>query len=95
MIADPQMITFRFDVGVDHLIVEKLRGLRPASNTPAVIVQQPAEKRELSLPIQDLDLHEIRELPSECLHMPVEPPKIVLDMRTQQRLHAVARELCS
>jgi hypothetical protein len=40
-----------------------------------------AEKRELSLPIQDLDLHEICELSSECLHMLVEPLKIALDMR--------------
>ena len=30
VIAYPQMIAFGFDVGVDHLIVEKLRGLRPA-----------------------------------------------------------------
>ena len=68
VIADAQMIAFGFDVGVDHLIVEKLRGLRPAGNTPVVIIQQAAEERELSLLIQDLDLHEVRELPSECLH---------------------------
>jgi hypothetical protein len=40
-------------------------------------------------------LHEIRELPRECLHVLVEPLKIVLDMRTQQRLHAVVAELGS
>ena len=45
VIADPQMIAFGFDVGVDHLIVEKLRGLRPPGNTPVVIIQQAAEKR--------------------------------------------------
>jgi hypothetical protein len=74
VIADPQMIAFGFDVGVDHLIVEKLRGLRPPGNTPpVVIIQQAAEKRELPLPIQDLDLHEICELPGECLHVLVEP----------------------
>jgi hypothetical protein len=89
----PQMIAFGFDVGVGHLIVEKLRGLRLAGNTPVVIIQQAAEKRELALPIQDLDLHEICELPSECLHVLVEPFKIVLDMRPQQLLHAVIGEL--
>ena len=68
VIAYPQMIAFRFDVGVDHLIVEKLRGLRPAGNTPVVIIQQAAEEPELPLLIQDLDLHEISKLPSECLH---------------------------
>src|SRR5271157_3048151 len=89
----PQMIAFGFDVGVDHLIVEKLRGLRSAGNTPVVIIQQTAEKSELPLSIQDLDLHEIRKLTSECLHLLVEPLKIALDMRPQQLLHAVVGEL--
>src|ERR1039458_197488 len=93
MISDAQMIALRFDVRIDDLIVEKLGGLRPAGNTPVVIVQQAAEKRELPLPIQDLDLHEIRELPNECLHVLVEPLKIPLDMRTQERLHTVVSEL--
>ncbi len=83
VIAYPQMIAFGFDIGVHHLIVEKLRGLRPAGNTPVVIIQQAAEKRKLPLLIQDLDLHEICELPSECLHMLVEALKIALDMPTQ------------
>jgi hypothetical protein len=82
-----------FDVGVDHLIVEKLCGLWPPGNPPIVIIQQAAEKPELSLLMQDLDLHEVSKLPGECLHALVEPSKIVLDMRAQQRLHAVAREL--
>ena len=60
---------------------------------PIVIIQQAAEKPELPLPIQDLDLHEIRELPSECLHVLVEPLKIALDMRPQQLLHTVVGEL--
>ncbi len=37
--------------------------------------------------------HEVRELPSECLHALVEPSKIVLNMRMQQRFHAVVGEL--
>ena len=93
VIANAQVVAFRFDVGVDDLIVEKLCGLRAAGNTPIVIIQQAAEKRELSLLIQDLDLHEVRELPRECLHALVEPSNIVLDMRTQQRFHAVVCEL--
>ena len=93
MIADAEMIAFGFDVGVDDLIVEKLCGLRAARNTPIVIVQQAAEKLELSLLIQGLDLHEVRELARECLHALVEPSNIVLDMRTQQRFHAVVGEL--
>src|SRR5208282_1033036 len=93
VIAYTQVIAFGFDVGVDHLIVEKLRGLRLPGNTPYVIIQQAAEERELPLLIQDLNLHEICELPSECLHVLVEPLKIALDMRTQQLLHAVVGEL--
>ena len=93
VIAHAQMIALGFDVGVDHLIVEKLRGLRPAGNTPVVIIQQPAEKRELPLLIQNLDLHEVCKLASECLDVLVESLKIALDMRPQQRLHAVVGEL--
>jgi len=33
--------------------------LRPARNAPVVTIQQAAEKPELSLLVQDLDLHEI------------------------------------
>ncbi|MGC2367180.1 MAG: hypothetical protein WA555_19395 [Candidatus Sulfotelmatobacter sp.] len=93
MITDPQMIAFGFDVGVGHLIVEELRGLRPTGNTPVVIIQQAAEKRELPLLVQDLDLHEICELSGECLHVLVEPLKIALDVCPQQLLDAVIREL--
>ena len=93
VIADAQMIALGFDVGVDDLIVEKLRGLRLARNAPVVEVKQPAEERELALPVQDFDLHEVRELPSECLHALVEPRNIALDLAAQQRLHAVVREL--
>ncbi len=59
VIAYAQMVAFGLDVRVHHLIVEKLRGLRPAGNTPVVIIQQASEKRKLSLPIQNLDLHEV------------------------------------
>jgi hypothetical protein len=39
------MIAFRFNVGIDHLIVEKPRGLRRAGNTPIIVIQQAAENR--------------------------------------------------
>src|ERR1700685_528085 len=87
------MVAFGLNVRVDHLIVEKLRGLRPAGNTPVVIIQQAAEKRKLPLLIQNLDLHEVCYLASECLDVLVESLKIALDMRPQQLLHAVAGEL--
>ena len=80
VIADAQMIALGFDVRVDDLIVEELRGLRLARNAPVVEVKQPAEKRELPLPVQDFDLHEVRELPSECLHALVKAGNIALDL---------------
>src|ERR1700686_3727186 len=52
-----------------------------------------AGKRELSLLIQDFDLHKVRELSSEYLHMPGESANVVLDMSAQQRLHALVGEL--
>src|SRR5208283_1048174 len=42
---------------------------------------------------QDLDLHEIRKLPIECLHALVESRNIVFDVRAQQSFHVVVREL--
>ena len=65
------------------LIIEKLCGLRPSGNTPVVEIEQAPEKRELPLPIQHLDLHEICKLPNECLYALIEAPNIVLDMRAQ------------
>src|ERR1019366_2963582 len=95
MSANAQVIALGFDIGVDHLIVEKLGGLRFAGNTPVVVVQQAAEKRELSFLIQNLDLHEVCELASKGFHLLFEPPNIALDMSAQQRLHAVIRKLRS
>jgi RNA polymerase sigma-70 factor (ECF subfamily) len=68
VIPDAEMVAFCLDIGVDHLIVEKLRGLRFAGNTPIVTVQKATEKRELPLLIQNLDLHEVCKLASEGFH---------------------------
>jgi hypothetical protein len=59
VVADAQMVALGFDVGIHYLIVEKLRRLRPAGNSPVVVVQQAPEERKLSLLIQHLDLHEV------------------------------------
>ncbi|MGB0072323.1 MAG: hypothetical protein WBP71_05185, partial [Terracidiphilus sp.] len=43
MVANAQVVAFCFYVGVDHLIVEKLRGLWAAGNTAiARILRDPA-----------------------------------------------------
>jgi hypothetical protein len=75
VIADAQVIALGFDIGVDHLIVEKLRGLRLARDAPVVVVEQPAEERELPLLVQHFDLHEVGKLAGECLHLLVEPAR--------------------
>ena len=65
VIADAQMIALGFDVRIDHLVVEKLRALRLAGDAPVSIVEEAAEKRELSLLVENRNLHEIGELPDE------------------------------
>jgi hypothetical protein len=70
------MIALGFDVGVDNLVVEKLRRLRLARNAPVVVVEQRRRNAELALLIQNLDLHEIGELPRECLDALVEPCEV-------------------
>ena len=45
MVADTQVIPFGLDVGIDHLVVEKLRVLRLSCYAPRVVVEQAAEKR--------------------------------------------------
>ena len=95
MIPDTEMVALGFDIGVDNLIVEKLSGLQTPRHTPVVVVQQTAEKGELSFLIQNVDLHEVRKLPSKSMHLLFELANVTLDMSAQQRLHAVVRELCS
>src|ERR1035441_10486621 len=74
-------------------MVEKLRRLRLARDTPFVIVEQPAKKPELPLLIQDLDLNEITELPRECLDALFKRRNIAFNLRPQELLHAAVGEL--
>src|ERR1700677_2121615 len=67
--------------------------LRLARKAPVIEVKQSAEERELPLTAQDFDLHEVRELPSECLHALVKADNITLDLTAQQSFHVVVREL--
>ena len=94
VVAHAQMIALRFDVGVHHLIVEKLRALRPARNAPVVVVQQATKKRELSLLVEDFDLHEVRKLPNERLHALLKPRKVRFDLRAQAESSCCCSELC-
>src|SRR5271157_3549702 len=87
------MIAFGFDGRVHDLIVEELRRLGLTGNAPVVEVEQPAKECELPLPTQDFDVHEVRKLSNKCLHALIEAPNIVLDMRAQQRFHAVVSKL--
>ena len=93
VIADAQVVALRFDIRVHHLIVEKLRMLRAARDAPVVVVEQPAKESELSLLVEYLDLHEVGELPDECLYSLFQPRQVLLDLRPQERFHAAAGEL--
>src|ERR1035438_8474943 len=87
------MIALGFNVGIDNLIVEKLRGSRPSRDAPLIVVEQPPEESKLALLVQHFNLHEVGKLAGECLHLLVQPRQLVLDLGTQQYLHAVVGEL--
>jgi chemotaxis response regulator CheB len=91
--ADAQMVALRFKIGVDHLVVEELRVLWPSGNAPLIVVEQAAEETELAVLVKNLDLHEVAQLARECLHALAELREVALDLRAQQRLHAVADKL--
>ena len=54
MIPDAQVITFRLDVGIDHLVIEKLRVQRLACDAPIVVIEQAPEEAQLALVVEDL-----------------------------------------
>ena len=51
------------------------------------------KRSELALLVQNLDVYEIAELAHERLDMLFKLRQVALDLRPQQRFHAVAREL--
>jgi len=93
MVADTQMISLRLDIRVDDLIVKKLRRLRPTRNLPFIEIQQSAKETELSLLVENLDLHKVRELSGERLDALLKPREVGFDLRPQQSLHVVIGEL--
>jgi len=95
VIAHAEMIALGFNVGIDNLIVKKLRRLRPSGDTPLVVVEQPAKESEMALLAEHFNLHEIDKLAGESLHLLVQPRKFALDLCAQQYLHAVVGELRS
>src|SRR6266567_3904812 len=90
VIAHAQMIALSLNVGVDGLVIEKLRALRYAGNSPIVVVEQTAEESKLACMIEELDLHEVAELTDEALHSLFERYNVTLDLRANQSLHAAA-----
>jgi hypothetical protein len=93
VIANAQVVALGIDIGVDDLVVEKLRGLRLARNAPVVVVHKAPKEPELSLLIQNLDFDEIAELAFECLDALFEPCYVALDLCPQQLLHGAIAEL--
>ncbi len=64
-------------------------------DAPVVVVEQPAKESELTLTVQDFDLHEVGKLTCKCMYLLVEPRQFVLNLRAKQDLHAVVGELRS
>jgi hypothetical protein len=78
MVAYTQMIALRLDIRVDDLIVKKLRRLRPARDLPFIEIQQSAKETELSLLVENLGLHKVRELSGERLDALLKPREVGL-----------------
>jgi hypothetical protein len=93
MVAYTQMIPLGFYVGIDNLVVEKLRGRWPTRNLPFIEIQQSAKETELSLLVEDLGLHKVRELSPERLDTLLKSREVGFDLRPQQGLHVVIGEL--
>jgi hypothetical protein len=93
MVAYTQVISLRLDIRIDDLIVKKLRRPRPAGDLPFIEIQQSPKEAELSLLVENLDLHKVRELPGERLDALLKSRKIGLYLSPQQGLHIVVREL--
>jgi hypothetical protein len=80
MIANAQMIALGLDGRINNLVVKELSRLRFAGNPPVVVVDEPAQKRELPLLLQNFDPDEISELASKCLDALVELGNFGLDL---------------
>ena len=93
MIANPEMVALCLNIGIDHLIIEELRRLGIAGDSPVIKVQQSAEELQLPPLIEDLHRDKVRELAHEGPHSLVKQSTISLDLRTEQHLHALIREL--
>jgi hypothetical protein len=83
MIPDPQVITLRFDVGIHHLVIEKLGALWLSSDPPVVEIEQAAKESQLSLLVEHFNAHQVVELAHEGLHSLVQPPQVLFDLRAQ------------
>ncbi|MGH9604156.1 MAG: hypothetical protein ACRD3N_00505 [Terracidiphilus sp.] len=93
MVPNPEMITLGLDVRIHDLVVEELRRLRIARNPPVVIIEEPAKEPELSLLVENLDLHEVGELPNKGMDLLIKLRDLVLDLAAEQHLHGVVGEL--
>src|ERR1017187_90780 len=93
VIANAKVVAFGLDVRIDDLVVEKLGMLRPTGHAPIVVVKKSAKKAELTLLIQNFDLHEVSKLANECLHLTFESREVAFNLRPKQSLHAAVREL--
>jgi hypothetical protein len=77
MVPNAQMVPLGLDVGVDNLVIEKLRVLRIPDNPPLVVIKQAAEESKLTLLVEHIDTREIAELTYESLRVAFEPRKSV------------------
>ena len=66
MIANAQVISFGFYIGIHNLVVEKLSADRFPFNAPEVVIHQSAEETEAVVSLQRIDWQEICKLPNKA-----------------------------
>jgi hypothetical protein len=66
---------------------------RLSSDAPVVVIDESPEETELPTVVEHFDPHKIGKLAHESLHALFEAGEVALDLRPQQNLHAVVREL--
>jgi hypothetical protein len=93
MIANAEMVAFCVNIRIRYLIIEELCGLGPPCDPPVIEVQRSAEELQLFFLVKNLYRDKVRKLAREGLHSLVKQSTTRLDLRTEQYLHALIREL--
>src|SRR4051794_35313994 len=87
------MISFRLNIGIRNLIVEKLSAFWTAFDPPGVVIQQASQEPEALVLRKNVDLNKIGELPDEAVNALFQLDQVTLDLFPQEDFQLVIRKL--